>query len=102
MNNIDEKSKIKETYQPFENIEEINKLDNTAKIEEDYFDSKSFNFSNNFNFAENNDKNLFVNNLHEYGSEEKPDHAIELNKYNLPIKGFARIIEKQLFCNILF
>jgi hypothetical protein len=94
----DEKNKFNEILLSFPNKEELQNLDNTANINEDYFDSKSFNFSRNYNFSDNNEKNLFVK-MPEYGSEEKHDQMIELNKHNLPIAGFARIIEKQLFCN---
>lgn len=99
----DEKNKFKEILLSFPNKEDLQNLENTANINEDYFDSKSFNFSRNYNFSENNEKNLFVNKMQDYCYEEKQDQMIiELNKHNLPINGFARIIEKQLFCTYLY
>lgn len=85
------------------NEDDYDKLDNTANIEEDFFDSKSFNFSQNYNFADNKEKNLFMNDNQDNGPSNniQKDLVIELNKYNLPIKGFAVIIEKQLFCMII-
>ena len=86
------------------NKENYNKLDNTARIDEDNFDSKSFNFDQNYNFNVNKEHNLFIDNyLDEERGEEKRDQiVIELNKFNLPIKGFARIIEKNIFCKVLY
>jgi hypothetical protein len=86
------------------NEEDYKKLNNTANIEEDYFDSRSFNFSKNYNFANNNEKRLFINNNEEngIGHEKLNENIMEINKHNLPTRGFASIIEKQIFCNIRF